>query len=67
MGGARLFGVALGVALLLLAGPVATRAAEPPNPNDPCVSGTRDICGTTGVGYYKSYRYGTRWFARMGK
>jgi hypothetical protein len=37
-------------------------AAEPPNPNDPCVSGGQDTCGTTGVGYYKDYRYGTRWF-----
>ena len=37
-------------------------AAQPPNPNDPCVSGGQDICGTTGVGFYKVYRYGTRWF-----
>lgn len=26
------------------------------------MNGTRDICGTTGVGYYKTYSYGTRWF-----
>lgn len=36
--------------------------AAPPNPNDPCIQGTRDSCGTTGIGYYKTYRYGTRWF-----
>ena len=36
-------------------------ASAPPNPKDPCVSGTKNICGTTGVGYYKTYRYGTRW------
>jgi len=41
--------------------PVAS-AAVPPNPKDPCISGTRDICNTTGVGYYKTYSYGTRWF-----
>ncbi len=34
----------------------------PPNPKDPCVSGTKDICGTTGVGYYQTYSFGTRWF-----
>jgi hypothetical protein len=50
------------VALILVAGPSPTRAAEPPNPNDPCVSGTRNVCGTTGVGFNKTYRYGTRWF-----
>ena len=63
MGGARLLGVALGAAaVLLLAGPPTSRAADPPNPNDPCISGTRNICGTTGVGSYETYRYGTRWF-----
>ncbi len=40
----------------------AALGATPPNAKDPCVSGTRDICNTTGVGYYKTYRYGTRWF-----
>jgi hypothetical protein len=55
--------VALGAAaVLLLAVPPTSRAADPPNPNDPCISGTRNICGTTGVGSYKTYRYGTRWF-----
>ncbi|HMN98291.1 MAG TPA: sortase [Miltoncostaeaceae bacterium] len=37
-------------------------AAEPPNQNDPCSSGGRDTCGTTGVGSYERYRYGVRWF-----
>ena len=63
MGGARLLGVSLAAtAVLLLAGPPTSRAADPPNPNDPCISGTRNVCGTTGVGSYKTYRYGTRWF-----
>ena len=63
MGGARFLGLGLATAaVLLVAGPPASRAAEPPNPNDPCISGTRNVCGTTGVGFYKTYRYGTRWF-----
>src|SRR5882757_8166170 len=45
---------------LVLASP--SIAAQPPSPNDPCVSGGQDTCGTTGVGYYRVYRYGTRWF-----
>jgi hypothetical protein len=45
---------------LVLASP--SGAAEPPSSDDPCVSGGQDTCGTTGVGYYKVYRYGTRWF-----
>jgi hypothetical protein len=40
----------------------SSTAAQPPSPNDPCVSGGQDTCGTTGVGYYRNYRYGTRWF-----
>jgi len=49
-----------GLPALVLAGP--STAAQPPSPNDPCVSGGQDTCGTTGVGYYRVYRYGTRWF-----
>ncbi|MDX6566021.1 MAG: hypothetical protein QOE10_1683 [Gaiellales bacterium] len=49
-----------GLPALVLAGPSV--AAQPPSPNDPCVSGGQDTCGTTGVGYYRVYRYGTRWF-----
>ena len=37
-------------------------AAEPPNQNDPCSTGGRNTCGTTGVGSYEHYRYGLRWF-----
>lgn len=47
-------------ACVLFAAPAALGAA-PPNPKDPCVDGTRDSCGTTGVGFYRTYRYGTRW------
>ncbi len=36
--------------------------ATPPNSNDPCIQAGRDSCGTTGVGYYKTYSFGTRWF-----
>jgi len=37
-------------------------AAEPPNQNDPCSRGGRDICGTTGSGSYETYRHGLRWY-----
>src|ERR1700759_5820881 len=38
------------------------RAAEPPNSHDPCAKSGKDSCGTTGVGSYRTYRYGPRWF-----
>ena len=50
---------------LLLAGavaPASAMAAEPPNQNDPCARGGRDICNTTGVGEYRTYKFGLRWF-----
>ena len=28
----------------------------------PCSTAGRDTCGTTGIGFYKTYRYGIRWF-----
>jgi hypothetical protein len=37
-------------------------AAAPPNPHDPCARAGRDVCGTTGVGFYAANRYGTRWY-----
>ncbi len=40
----------------------AAPAGEPPNPNDPCSTAGKNTCGTLGVGFYKSYRYGIRWF-----
>ena len=42
--------------------PALTLAAEPPNQNDPCSRAGRNTCDTNGVGQYKSYRYGVRWF-----
>ena len=60
---ARLHTLAFLVALLgVLWVASAASAAEPPNQNDPCSSGGRDTCGTTGVGSYQRYRYGIRWF-----
>ena len=55
---------ALLTTLLLVAAlvPTAAWAAEPPNQNDPCSRGGRDVCKTTGVGSYETYRYGLRWF-----
>jgi len=46
----------------LLATSSAPRAAQPPNPNDPCARAGRDTCGTAGVGFYRVTRYGVRWF-----
>jgi sortase family protein len=55
--------LAVGLAIAsALVGASAAPGAVPSNPNDPCVQGTTNICNTTGVGYYRTYRYGTRWF-----
>ena len=43
-------------------GPSAATARNPPNPNDRCSQAGRDTCGTTGIGFYDTYRYGIRWF-----
>ena len=48
------------LALALAAG--IARADTPPNSHDPCIAAGRDTCGTTGVGFYQTYRYGIRWF-----
>ena len=42
--------------------PGAALAAEPPNRDDPCSVAGRNTCGTSGVGFHKTYRYGVRWF-----
>jgi hypothetical protein len=55
------FAVGLAFAFALIGAPAAL-GATPANPKDPCVQGTRDVCNTTGAGYYLTYRYGTRWF-----
>jgi hypothetical protein len=34
----------------------------PPNPHDPCARNGIDTCGTTGTGFYRTTRYGRRWF-----
>lgn len=54
--------VAVVVALLLAVAPATASAAEPPNGNDPCSRAGRDSCGTAGLGAYRTYRYGIRWF-----
>ena len=57
----QLVAIALIALLTVAAGPV--RADTPPNPNDPCAAnGPRDSCGTTDVGQYANYTFGTRWF-----
>ena len=50
------------VVLALLSLPGASSASEPPNHKDPCAHTGRNMCATAGVGYYKTYRYGLRWF-----
>jgi hypothetical protein len=54
--------VAATCAVLPLVAPSAAFGAEPPDRNDPCSQAGRDTCGTLGVGFYKEYRYGIRWF-----
>jgi hypothetical protein len=51
--------VALGLVLLT---PSVAHAAPPADRGDPCSRAGRDTCGTTGVGFYRVYRYGIRWF-----
>src|SRR5262245_24807745 len=45
-----------------LASPSPATPAAPPNRADPCAKAGRNTCGTLGVGFYKVYRYGIRWF-----
>ncbi|WP_354699889.1 hypothetical protein DSM112329_00147 [Paraconexibacter sp. AEG42_29] len=52
----------LAATVIGLAAAPAASAAEPPNQNDPCSSNARNTCGTTGVGDYKTYKFGPRWF-----
>jgi len=51
--------IALAAAFAL---PAPAVGGEPPNQNDPCSVNGRNVCGTTGVGSYETYRYGIRWF-----
>jgi hypothetical protein len=46
----------------MLCGAGTAGARNPPNGNDPCSRAGRDTCGTTGIGFYDTYRYGIRWF-----
>jgi hypothetical protein len=54
--------VVLSCVVALVAASSAPRAAEAPNPQDPCARSGRDTCGTAGVGFYRLTRYGIRWF-----
>jgi Sortase domain len=54
--------VAFAVAIVGIAAPSGSVASVPPDRKDPCARAGRDACGTTGVGFYGTYRYGTRWF-----
>src|SRR5262245_56921894 len=49
------------ICLLVLTVASAAQAAVPPKPKDPCAKDSRNVCGTTGVGSYRTNRYGTRW------
>ncbi len=49
-------------AFLFALAAVPAGAAEPPNQNDPCSEAGRNTCETNGVGAYRDYRYGVRWF-----
>ena len=60
--GVRRRAVTIVAAVAIVAGLGDARAGEPPNQNDPCSSGGRNTCGTTGTGYYADYQYGLRWF-----
>jgi hypothetical protein len=53
--------VGLAVAATLCSAETAG-ARNPPNGNDPCSRAGKDTCGTTGIGFYDTYRYGIRWF-----
>jgi hypothetical protein len=53
--------IAVGI-LAAFAAPSVSSAATPPNPHDPCSTEGRDTCGTLGVGFYRTYSYGVRWF-----
>jgi hypothetical protein len=55
--------LAIGVAVVATSWGAGTAGARnPPNGNDPCSRAGRDTCGTTGIGFYDTYRYGIRWF-----
>jgi hypothetical protein len=59
----RTLPVALLASLLApLASPSPATPAAPPNRADPCAKAGHNTCGTLGVGFYKVYRYGIRWF-----
>ncbi|HEY4347808.1 MAG TPA: sortase [Gaiellaceae bacterium] len=53
---------ALAITVAALVAVVQAGAVQPPNRNDPCAKAGRDSCGTTGIGFYKTYQYGLRWF-----
>jgi hypothetical protein len=52
----------LSLTIVMALAPSGALAAEPPNQKDPCSRGGRDSCNTTGVGEYKTYKFGVRWF-----
>jgi hypothetical protein len=47
---------------VFLAWPGVALGAAPRDRDDPCAAAGRDSCGTTGVGFYGSGRYGVRWY-----
>lgn len=61
-GWAAVAALLLAMVTALLTMTSSAQGAVPANRNDPCATGNRNSCGTTGVGKYETYRYGTRWF-----
>ncbi len=47
-------------AILVL--PATSVGREPPSKKSPCSRAGKNICDTSGVGFYQRYRYGLRWF-----
>lgn len=58
--GGRIALAVVAAAGCLAASPGAS--AAPSRPHDPCARNGRDVCGTTGVGFYRQSAYGLRWF-----
>jgi hypothetical protein len=50
------------LALAPAAAQAASESGVPPNRNDPCGQAGRNVCDSSGKGFYQDYRFGVRWF-----